>query len=61
MAGGRRINIRERHQQRAHTRREVERALERGSLQPLDVIDFDPFGESRRVKMVFVCVKKRDF
>ena len=52
---GRRIEIEERHRQLAYTREEIERALDAASLSPIEVIDFDPFGESRRVKLFYLC------
>lgn len=52
---GRRIAIEERHRQLAYTREEIERALDAASLSPIEVIDFDPFGESRRVKLFYLC------
>lgn len=55
MVGDRRVSIEERHQQRAYSQEEIEAALAAASLQPVEVIDFDPFGESRRVKLFYVC------
>lgn len=55
MLDGRRIEIEERHRQHAYTREQIERALDAASLSPVEVIDFDPFGEDRRVKLFFVC------
>jgi SAM-dependent methyltransferase len=55
MFGDRRVEIEERHRQRAHTREEIEAALASASLHPIEVLDFDPFGESRRVKLFFIC------
>ena len=52
---GRRVNIEERHRQKAHSRADVEQALRSASLEALEVIDFDPFGEARRVKLFYVC------
>lgn len=55
MFNGRRVEIEERHRQRAHSRADVEQALRSASLEPLEVVDFDPFGEARRVKLFYVC------
>lgn len=52
---GARVDIREEHRQRAFARRDIERALASATLEPAEVIDFDPFGESRRVKLFYVC------
>ena len=52
---GRRVAIEERHRQRAHTRADVEQALRSAGLEPVEVTDFDPFGEARRVKLFYVC------
>ena len=53
--GGKRIPIDETHQQRAWSRAEIIRALAGASLAPVDVVDFDPYKEGRRVKLLFVC------
>ena len=55
MFGGRRVSIEEHHQQRAHPRGAIESALKSAGLQPVEVIDFDPFSEARRVKLFYVC------
>jgi len=54
-AGGGRVEIDERHEQRAWTREEIIGVLAGASLEPLEVIDFDPYHEGRRVKLLFVC------
>ena len=58
--GGKRVEIREQHRQRAYSEREITRALESAGLAPVDVIDFDPYGEANdieatTVKLFFVC------
>ena len=55
IVAGVRTEIREEHRQRAHTRRDIERALASAWLEAVRVIDFDPFGESRRIKLVYLC------
>jgi SAM-dependent methyltransferase len=55
MFGGRRVSIEERHRQRAHPRRTIESALKAAALEPVEVADFDPFLEARRVKLFYVC------
>ena len=55
MVGGNRIEIEERHRQRAHAREAIDDALAQAGIKPVEVIDFDPFGESRRVKLFYVC------
>ena len=55
--GGRRVEIREQHQQRAYSEREIVAALAAANLKPADIIDFDPYGEeieARTVKLFFV-------
>lgn len=57
--GGRRVEIRERHEQRAYSQNEIVAALAEGGLKPVEILDFDPFNEAdaleaRTVKMVFV-------
>jgi SAM-dependent methyltransferase len=54
-AGGGRVEIDERHEQRAWSREEIVRVLAGASLQPIEIVDFDPFHEGRRVKLLFVC------
>jgi len=50
-----RVEIDERHEQRAWSREEIIGVLAGASLEPIEVIDFDPYHEGRRVKLVFVC------
>jgi hypothetical protein len=49
------VEIDERHEQRAWSREEIIGVLAGASLEPVEVIDFDPYHEDRRVKLVFVC------
>ena len=60
MAEGKRVNIRETHEQRAYSERDIIDALAEASLVPVEVIDFDPYNEAEDleaegVKMFFVC------
>jgi SAM-dependent methyltransferase len=55
MVAGERITIEERHRQRAHSAEDMEAALAQAGINPIEVIDFDPFGEARRVKLFYVC------
>jgi len=60
---GRQIPIDEQHRQRAYSEREINKALDAAGLLPVDVIDFDPYGEAEAVdaptvKLFFVCRKK---
>jgi SAM-dependent methyltransferase len=57
---GRRVNIRERHEQRAYSQDEIVDALHDAGLAPVELIDFDPFNEADTleaagVKLFFVC------
>lgn len=57
---GQRVEISERHEQRAYAEREIVDALGEAGLIPVEVIDFDPFRESDEldadgVKFFFVC------
>lgn len=57
---GERADIHERHEQRAWSESEITGALAESGLQPVEVIDFDPFNEaealeSEGVKLFFVC------
>jgi len=61
LAGGR-VKIREVHEQRAWSERDITRSLGDAGLQVVDVIGFDPFHEldslvAEGVKMFFVCRK----
>lgn len=57
---GERVEIREQHRQRAYSEREIVTALAEAHLAPVDIIDFDPYGEAAdveaaTVKLFFVC------
>ena len=61
--GGERVPIREQHRQRAYSQREIVKALDEAGMLPVDVIDFDPYGEAEdidaaTVKLFFVCKPK---
>ena len=61
--GGKRVPIHEQHRQRAYSQREITKALDDADLIPVDVIDFDPYGEAEdieaaTVKLFFVCRPK---
>ncbi len=53
--GGKRVTIRELRQQRAYNEREVVECLAGAGLVPIEVTEFDPYTESRKVKLFFVC------
>jgi len=60
LPGGTRAAIDEQHQQRAWKEREITEALAAAELAPLDVIEFDPYGEAEAldvaaVKLFYVC------
>lgn len=60
LPGGGRVEIAERHEQRAYSEREILDALGEAGLVPAEVIDFDPFKdggelEAEGVKLFFVC------
>ena len=57
--GGKRVDIREQHRQRAYSEREIVKALADAQMAAVDVIDFDPYGEAdavgaTTVKLFFV-------
>ncbi|HEV8660908.1 MAG TPA: class I SAM-dependent methyltransferase [Thermoanaerobaculia bacterium] len=57
---GHRVAIRETHEQRAYSEREIIESLGEAALAPVEVIDFDPFDEAETleaagVKFFFVC------
>ncbi|MDQ6802967.1 MAG: class I SAM-dependent methyltransferase [Acidobacteriota bacterium] len=52
---GGRIDIHERREQRAYSEREIVDALASAALVPMEVMEFDPYAEGRRVKLFFVC------
>ena len=54
------VTIDERHQQRAWSEREIAGVLDEADLTPIDVLEFDPFGEAdtleaATVKLFYVC------
>ena len=56
---GEKVEIREQHLQRAYSQREITKALNDAGLAPVDVIDFDPYGEvdavnATTVKLFFI-------
>ena len=56
---GEKVQIREQHLQRAYSQREITKALSDAGLAPVDVIDFDPYGEAddvdaATVKLFFI-------
>jgi SAM-dependent methyltransferase len=60
MPDGKRVKIREWHEQRAWTEDEIGDALAEARLRVVEMIDFDPFGEidsmdAAGVKMFFIC------
>jgi len=60
---GGRVEIHERHEQRAYSEREIVDTLESAGLVPVEVIDFDPYNEAGRldgggVKLFFVCSRR---
>jgi SAM-dependent methyltransferase len=63
LLGGKRVPIQEQHLQRAYSEREIVKALDAAGMAPVDVIDFDPYGEAddieaTTVKLFFVCKPK---
>ena len=58
--GGRRVSIHERREQRAYHEREIVEALDAADLVPVEVTEFDPYGEGRSVKLFFVCSGRED-
>ena len=55
MVDGRRVAIRERHTQRSYERDDIVAALAEAGLGPIEVREFDPWGEGMTVKLFFVC------
>lgn len=54
--GREKVDIRELHEQRAWNEAQIERALREAGLEPLEVLDFDPFEEGGpTVKLFYVC------
>lgn len=63
LPGGERVEIHERHEQRAYREREIVESLTDASLAPVEILDFDPYDESgtvdaEGVKLFFVCRAK---
>jgi SAM-dependent methyltransferase len=57
VVGGRKVEIRELHRQRAYSEREIVSALAEAHMEAVEVLDFDPYGEeieARTVKLFFV-------
>lgn len=52
---GERVKIRERREQRAYSEREIIDCLGAAGLVPVEVTEFDPYSESRKVKLFLVC------
>lgn len=60
LPNGERVKIRETHRQRAWSEEEIRACLAEAELDPVEVIDFDPFQEitnvdARGVKLFFIC------
>ena len=51
---GTRVEIREQHLQRAYTEREITKLLAAAGLAPVDVLDFDPYGEADDIEATTV-------
>ncbi len=58
MVGGRRVPIRERHEQRSWSEDAIHTALRAAGLTAREVLPFDPFREGRRVKLFFVAEQR---
>ena len=57
IVGGKKVKIKEQHRQRAYSEEEIVSALAEAQLAPVEVLDFDPYGEeieARTVKLFFV-------
>jgi SAM-dependent methyltransferase len=57
LLGGKKVEIREQHRQRAYSEREIVSALAEAQMEAVEVLDFDPYGEeieARTVKLFFV-------
>jgi SAM-dependent methyltransferase len=52
---GGRVEIHEQREQRAYPEREIVVSLAASGLVPVEVTEFDPYAEGRRVKLFFVC------
>lgn len=60
---GGRVEIHERHEQRAYSEREIVDAVEEAGLTVVEVLDFDPYDEAETleaggVKLFFVCARR---
>lgn len=56
-----RVEIHETHEQRSYTQRQIVAALGDANLRPIDIIDFDPYGEADvagPIKLFFICRRK---
>jgi hypothetical protein len=58
MLGGERVQIRERHEQRAYDEKEIVAALREASLAPIETRTFDPYGEGRAVKLFCIAGRR---
>ncbi|HEY6843527.1 MAG TPA: class I SAM-dependent methyltransferase [Thermoanaerobaculia bacterium] len=52
---GKKVAIRERREQRAHSEREIVEALASAGLAAQEMMEFDPYQEGRPVKLFFIC------
>jgi SAM-dependent methyltransferase len=52
--GGKRVEIREEHLQRAYGERDIRNALAEAGLEPVEVFHFDPYGEAEELEAVTV-------
>lgn len=62
--GGEKVDINELHLQRAYSQRDITKALGEAGLEPVEVLDFDPYGEAdnieaQTVKLFFIVKPKR--
>ncbi len=62
---GQRVEIRERHEQRAWSKSEVRAALREAGLEAIEIVDFDPYEEAgdlhaETVKLFFTCCTAED-
>jgi len=60
---GGRVEIRERHEQRAYGEREIVDAVEEAGLTVVEILDFDPYNEAETleaggVKLFFICARR---
>lgn len=59
LVDGKKVEIREQHHQRAYSEREIVNALEAARLAPVEILDFDPYGEEIEARTVKVFVVAR--